>query len=640
MKSKLLFLRKLPRRKKLIVLAIVDLINAFISWVIFGPPISALIASNIQFSLYDVIIQNYINFLIPAFLTFLYLINSGFYRSSIQYSDSKDLIVRALKGSCIFGFSWGVVYAAEYETIRNQYLIITLLKSILLTYVFYIFIQTSRDAARIFLYPLAQKNIGKPVLIYGAGSAGNELYHSIKNNKNINIVGFFDNSKALGGAEINSIKIYGKEKHIKDLSKQYPDLEIYLAIPSLNSNERRQIISSLEKYKIAVRTIPSLHELVANQKKLIEMQDLSIDDILPRKRVNRSSISFYGLSVMITGAGGSIGSELARQVLEGMPKKIILFEISEVNLYSIQQEIESIVRSMGLVLELVYVLGDVKNKKRLKEIILNHDIDYIYHAAAYKHVPIVEYHENVSEGLENNIFGTQSVCQIAAESNVKKVVVISTDKAVRPTNIMGASKRLAEMVVQSIDSESTKTKFCIVRFGNVINSSGSVIPLFRKQIAEGGPVTITHKKVTRYFMTISEASSLVIQAGEFAKGGDVFILDMGEQVKIFDLAKKLIYLSGRNITYDSSAEGIEIREIGLRPGEKLYEELLISGDKLVTSNPKIFKSMEAHPNKEKLARIINDLKEASSQNDLIKIRNILKLNVEGYQDLSHETKTS
>ena len=281
---------------------------------------------------------------------------------------------------------------------------------------------------------------------------------------------------------------------------------------------------------------------------------------------------------------------------------------------------------------MIYVLGDVKNKTRLKEIILNHKVDYIYHAAAYKHVPIVEYHENISEGLQNNIFGTKALCEVAAEAKIKKVVVISTDKAVRPTNIMGASKRVAEMVVQSINDEENNTKFCIVRFGNVINSSGSVIPLFRKQIAEGGPVTITHKNVTRYFMTISEASSLVIQAGEFAAGGDVFILDMGEQVSILELAEKLIYLSGRNISHDNQGEGIEIREVGLRPGEKLYEELLISGDKLKTLNNKIFKSIEKYPSKDILKNLLENLHQASLTNDAIKIRDILKLHVEGFND--------
>ena len=629
-------LRSLSRKYKLLILSCVDLLTAFICWIIFGPPFSVMIATNFEVSLSEIINQNYLNFFIPTFITLIYFFNSGFYRSTIRFSDSRDLISRAIIGSIIFGSTWGIVYATEYEIIRNQYLISTMLKSILLSYVFYAFLQTSRDTARILLNPNQSKNVGRPVIIYGAGAAGNELYNSIKNNSDINIIGFFDNSMSLKGAEINSIKIYGKEKHLKKLTKQYPELEVYLAIPSLGLSQRRNIISSLEKYKIAVRTMPALHELVANEKKMAEMQDLSIDDILPRNRVKNSDVSFFGLTLMITGAGGSIGSEIVRQALEGEPKKIILFELSEINLYLIQEEIESIKKSKDLSVELVYVLGDVKNKSRLKEIITNHDVNYIYHAAAYKHVPIVEYYENISEGLKNNIFGTKALCEVAAECNIEKVVVISTDKAVRPTNIMGASKRVAEMIVQSIDDQEENTKFCIVRFGNVINSSGSVIPLFRKQIAEGGPVTITHKNVTRYFMTISEASSLVIQAGEFASGGDVFILDMGDQVKILDLAEKLIYLSGRNISHDNQSEGIEIQEIGLRPGEKLYEELLISGEKLSTLNNKIFKSIEKYPIKDVLNNLLDDLQDASSTNDVIKIRDILKLHVEGFKDNKNE----
>ncbi len=639
MKSGLSILRSLSRKYKLIILSSIDLITAFACWMIFGPPFTAYIASNFEISMLSMISQNIYNFAIPTVLTFIYFINSGFYRSSIRYSESRDLILRSLVGAFIFGITWGVVYALEYEIVRNKFVFATIIKSIFLSYVFYAFLQISRDAARIILNSSKKNNKSKrkPILIYGAGSAGNELYQSIKHNSSLNIIGFFDNSKALSGAEINSIKIYGKKKHLDQLSKKYPGLEIYLAIPSLSVAERRSIISSLEKYKVAVRTIPQLHEIVADQEKMVEMQDLSIDDILPRNTVKNSSVSFYGLNLMITGAGGSIGSEIVKQAILGNPKKIVLFEISELNLYSIQSEIESILNANdSFNVEIVNVLGDVKDKSRLKEIINNHDIDYIYHAAAYKHVPIVEYHENISEGLKNNIFGTKVLCEVAAESNVKKVVVISTDKAVRPTNIMGASKRVAEMVVQSIDSDNSNTKYCIVRFGNVINSSGSVIPLFRKQIAQGGPVTITHKKVTRYFMTISEASSLVIQAGEFANGGDVFILDMGDQVKIYELAKKLIYLSGRNISYEGNTEGIEIKEIGLRPGEKLFEELLISGDKLTTANSKIFRSVEKYPAKDTLTNLLNDLYNASLSNDVIRIRDILKENVEGFQEVTYE----
>jgi len=340
---------------------------------------------------------------------------------------------------------------------------------------------------------------------------------------------------------------------------------------------------------------------------------------------------------MITGAGGSIGSEIVRQILNGNPKKIVLYEISEINLYSIQSEVDAIKKTKENNTHVVGLLGDVKNEQRVKEVVTNHQINTIYHAAAYKHVPIVEYFENITEGVRNNILGTQVICDVADKCHVNKVVVISSDKAVRPTNIMGASKRLAEMVVQSKNATSANTKFCMVRFGNVINSSGSVIPLFRKQIAAGGPLTITHKEVTRFFMTISEASSLVIQAGEFATGGDVFILDMGEQVRIFDLAEKLVYLSGRNISNDENSDGIHIKEIGLRPGEKLYEELLISGEELKTPNSKIFKSIEGFPENDELIIIINQLKEKIRSNDVIGIKDILKVHVEGFkEEANHE----
>lgn len=624
--------RKLPKTNKIIIMILVDAILAFICWLIFGPPLTGYLASNFELQLGEIIFLNIGNFIFPSLMFFTYLLASGFYRSSMRFSDSRDLITRSLTGSFIFGVSWGAFYLYQFEIIRNQYVLGVLIKSILLAYVLYGSLQIVRDLARLIVYSDNKLSInGKPVLIYGAGAAGNELYHALKNDNNISIIGFFDNSNALNGSEINNIKIYGRSKDLKRLSEKYKNLEIYLAIPSLSLSGRRKIISDLEKYKIAVRTIPALHEIVADQKTMAEMQDLSIDDILPRTRVKKSLLSFYGQSIMITGAGGSIGSEIVRQILNGTPKKIILFEISEINLYSIQSETQAIKKANSLDTEIIGLLGDVKNNKRVEEVIKNHQINAIYHAAAYKHVPIIENFENISEGIKNNIFGTKVICDVAEKFNVKKVVVISTDKAVRPTNIMGASKRLAEMIVQSKNSVSTNTRFCMVRFGNVINSSGSVIPLFRKQIAAGGPLTITHKEVTRFFMTIAEASSLVIQAGEFAEGGEVFILDMGEQVKIFDLAEKLIYLSGRNIAEDETSEGIQIKEIGLRPGEKLYEELLISGQELKTPNNKIFKSVENYASNEILNNITKDLLMALEQNDIIRIKDILKEHVEGFK---------
>jgi FlaA1/EpsC-like NDP-sugar epimerase len=625
-------IRAISRTNKIIIIALVDLFMALCCWIIFGPPLSALLTANFEIRLIDVVILNYINFLIPFLLTCIYFYISGLYRSSIRFSDSRDLTIRSLKGAFIFGLSWSFIYLFQFEIIRNQFFYTVLLRGILLSFVFYASIQIIRDLARILIYPNNSKKQGRPVLIYGAGASANQLYHSIKNDPKIEIVGFYDNSKALNGSEINNIKIYGELRHIKRLKKKYIDLEIYLAIPSLSISKRRKIISGLEQFKVAIRSIPSLHEIIADKKKMIEMQDLSIDEILPRSIVKSSSTVLKGRVVMITGAGGSIGSELVRQLLCGIPNKIILFEISELNLYSIQSEIEQIKISKGINSEVIAVLGDIKDKERVKNVVSNHSVDLIYHAAAYKHVPIVEYYENITEGIKNNVFGTKIICDVAHECKVKKVVVISTDKAVRPTNIMGASKRLSEMVVQSKNKQSNITKYCMVRFGNVINSSGSVVPLFRKQIAEGGPITITHRKVTRFFMTIAEASSLVIQAGEFSEGGEVFILDMGEQVRILDLAEKLVYLSGMNISKNGEGDGIEIKEVGLRPGEKLYEELLISGDEIKTANEKIYKSIEKSLSTDDLKSVLQSLNESIERNDIPCIREILIRNVEGYKE--------
>ena len=630
------FLRDLSRRKKISILISTDCLIAFLCWLIFGPPLTFLIASNFEIKLYSIITQNIISFLVPFLATFFYFYTSGFYRSLMKFFDSKDSIFRALIGSLIFGFVWGATYLYQYETIRTDFLFTVLLQSLLLGSVFYAFIQISRDIARLIIYPDKHNVNAKPVLIYGAGTAGNELYNYLKQNSNIKIIGFFDNSYDLKGAVINKLKIYNKHKSIKKLSKKFPGLEIYLAIPSLDISARRKIISNLEQYKIAVRSIPALHEIIEDERKMAEIQDLSIDDILPRERVSKSNISFDGSSVLITGAGGSIGSEIVRQVLDGRPKKIVLYEFSELNLYEIESEINAIKKAKTISTQIIGILGDIKDKKRLKFTLNTHNVDHIYHAAAYKHVPIVEYYENISEGIKNNIFGTKSVCDAALECAVSKVVIISSDKAVRPTNIMGASKRFAEMIVQASDNKSKTTVFCMVRFGNVINSSGSVIPLFRKQIADGGPLTITHKKVTRFFMTISEASSLVIQAGEYAQGGDVFILDMGEQVKIIDLAKRLIYLSGRNISYDKSNEGILIKEVGLRPGEKLYEELLISGKEESTPNEKIFKSNESFPSDEVLNDALKDLEISIYENNVKTIRAILQKHVEGFHEQKNQ----
>ena len=569
------------------------------------------------------------SFLAAYFLALTYLLLSGFYRSRIGSYESKLTLLRSMFGSLIFGISYSLfILLIDRHTGLPFYIYLFL--SIANFIILYSVLNIIRDLASYILYTKDIKDNSKDVLIYGAGAAGLQLLNTIKDDININIVGLFDDSKNLQGSEIAGFRVYGKKQHLKNLKLKYPNLIVYLAIPSLDSEYRHKIITNLEKLKLAVKTMPGLHDLVSNDKKLVEMQDLSLDDILPRKSSFYSNFNFNNETIMITGAGGSIGSELVRQVLKWAPKKIILFDISEYNLYKIQSEIESIVALKKSHMSLVPILGDVKNKNRIKEIISRHSVDTIYHSAAYKHVPIVEYTENIFEGIQNNIFGTHSICSAARETNVTKVVLISTDKAVRPTNVMGATKRMAEMIAQSFNADKNDTKFCMVRFGNVMNSSGSVIPLFMQQIKDGGPITITHKDVTRFFMTIPEAANLVLQAGDLSKGGEVFILNMGEQVKILDLAERLIHLSGRNIAKDNNTDGIQISEIGLRPGEKLYEELLISGTEGITPNEKIFIVNEKFLDKQSLENKLNRLIEASKNYDVDSAIDILETTVEGY----------
>ena len=484
--------------------------------------------------------------------------------------------------------------------------------------------------------PFKNTKAKKVLLLIGAGKTGEKIAREIMTTSRhqYSIAGFIDDNVEKHGALLHGKKIFCGIGDLPNLKIKFD--ELLITAPTASGDQIRRIVDICKQTGKKYKIVPGINEIIDGEVSMAAVRDVSYSDLLGREEVKLDMNSIEDIlkdkRVLITGAGGSIGSELVRQLLRGNPKKIILFEISEINLYSIQSEIENIISSKELSTEIISVLGDIKDKHRIMNILTRHKVDFIYHAAAYKHVPIVEYFENITEGIKNNIFGTKVICDSAARCNVKQVVVISTDKAVRPTNIMGASKRLAEMVVQSANKQSAETKFCMVRFGNVINSSGSVIPLFRKQISNGGPLTITHKDVTRFFMTISEASSLVIQAGEFSDGGEVFILDMGEQVRILDLAKKLIYLSGMSISDDDSSDGIKIKEVGLRPGEKLYEELLISGNEIKTPHEKIFKSVEGFISGIELTKVLNKLEEKIISNDTDGIKDILKQNVEGYEE--------
>ena len=624
-------LNQLGRKQKLLIVLINDVLVALVCWIVFGPPMATYIASEFSNGILEIFYTQWRSFLFPVLLSISYLYIFGFYKSLIKFFDSKDSILLCLSGSLIFGAAWSVIYIYQFQIVSTSFLAVALLQGMLLSAVFYAFLNLSRDVAKYFLYPYNTNKDAKNIVIYGAGATGNELFQSILLDPSKRLLAFFDESKNLRDRQINNIPILGSFDQLTKLKDKYSDLEVLLAIPSMDTEKRREIIANLENIKVAVRTVPSFHELISDQKKMTDLQGLSLDDLLPRARVsNDALLDAQEKTLLISGAGGSIGSEIARQLLENKPKTIILFDVSEFNLFKVERECQALKSSKNLSTQIIPILGDIRDKPNLQYLFKKFTIDCVYHAAAYKHVPLVEDVNNITKACENNIIGTFNLASVAMENNVGSFVMISTDKAVRPSNIMGASKRMAEMTIQSLNTKPSETKFSMVRFGNVINSSGSVIPLFLDQIAKGGPVTVTDKNVTRYFMTIPEASNLVLQAAQMSEGGEVFILDMGEQLKIFDLAKKLIHLSGRNVSSDPGNNGIEIIEIGLRPGEKMYEELLISGEQLPTANPKIFKSMEDFPNLEVMASLISDLKESIARDDVSNIITTLKDNVEGY----------
>lgn len=431
----------------------------------------------------------------------------------------------------------------------------------------------------------------KQVLIYGAGSSGKQLLSAISKMPSIKVIGFIDDDPTLQKHEIASVKVYKREA-LSELVKNNDVSEVFLAIPSASPLQRKQALEALEPFAVKVSTLPPLGEIVSGKVSFSDVREVNIEDLLGRDTVPSQSVflsrCIKDRVVVITGAGGSIGSELCREVVQQQPKVLVLYDMCELALYNIERELRQSKTFTGI--KLISILGSVLDVDKFRRVIECYDVETIYHAAAYKHVPIVEH--NIKEGIVNNTFGTHLAAKTAAECGVENFVLISTDKAVRPTNVMGASKRLAEMALQALQLEYPKTRFVMVRFGNVLGSSGSVIPLFRKQIAEGGPVTVTHKDITRYFMTIPEAASLVIQAGSMGVGGDVFLLDMGEPIKIADLARKVIKLSGFEPLDELGSGTIEIEYTGLRPGEKLYEELLIGDNIYGTEHPRIMKAHE------------------------------------------------
>jgi FlaA1/EpsC-like NDP-sugar epimerase len=554
-------------------------------------------------------------------------IASGLYRAIFRYSGWPALLAVARA----IGI-YGIVYVSLFTAIGIQDVprTVGIIQPILLL----LFIGASRSLARIWLgdqYQAILKKAGRPkVLVYGAGKSGRQLVGALANSPEMQVVGFLDDDDRLSGHVLNGQPIYSSNE-LDDLVATLNVSIVLLAMPNLPRKRRNTILANIRPTRIAVRTLPTMTDLVRGKVSFADLRDLDIDDLLGRETVTPNHIllakSTRDKVVIVTGAGGSIGSELCRQILSLSPSKLLMVDQSEFALYAIHQELLSNFPDKESTL--IPLLGSVKDDDRMQEIMTTWHPDTLYHAAAYKHVPMVEH--NVAEGVKNNVFGTICTAKAAAQYGVTDFVLVSTDKAVRPTNIMGASKRLSEIVLQALADTDTKTNFSIVRFGNVLDSSGSVVPKFRQQIRGGGPITLTHINITRYFMTIAEASQLVIQAGAMASGGDVFVLDMGRPVKIYDLAQKMIELSGLTLRNEQNPDGdIEIQVVGLRPGEKLYEELLIGENPKLTTHPRVLKAQEDFLPWTRLEDDLKTLEMLLHVNDVDAIRTIMKTLVSGY----------
>jgi UDP-N-acetylglucosamine 4,6-dehydratase len=575
---------------------------------------------------------------IPFFAIIIFAI-AGVYRSIVRYIDFSVifLLLRAITVTFVISLLIKFIYnhASNLFFIREEGAgeLLSMEGWIISALISLILIVGSRLFANFYL---SEEVSEKRVVIYGAGSAGIQLASALRVSSEMQPIAFIDNNPSLHKTYLGGIKVLGPSQ-LKKLTLSNQVDEVLIAMPSASKSSLRALLREIEKYAVKVRILPGLAELAQGKVLVSELKEVDISDLLGRLEVeaNQNLIdkNIKDKVVLITGAGGSIGSEIARQVASYEAKKVIILDSNEFALYAIKKEIEL----HSLPIELHAVLANVTNKKRISEICRVFKVDTIYHTAAYKHVPIVE--ENPFEAVSNNIFGTLRCIEAAIENQVETFVLISTDKAVRPTNIMGATKRFAELILQSLASEENEynnIKITMVRFGNVLGSSGSAIPLFQQQIKEGGPVTVTDPEVIRYFMSIPEAAELVIQAGAMGKGGDVFVLDMGEPVKILELAKRLISLSGMELKDKDNPEGdIEIIFTGLRPGEKLYEELLIGANVSTTDHKQILRAEEDFLTKEELDKYISQLKEAEKEGNIVALKKILKQVVVGYTPEKH-----
>lgn len=572
----------------------------------------------------------YFSLAIATVLSILVFMRLGLYRALVLYMGLQSGFL-VLQGVTITTCLLAASYFFSQTPQSSDYSILPIFWMIAL-----LFIGGSRFVAKVMLQNLIQNFRPKePVIIYGAGSSGMQLVVALQNGDQYLPVAFVDDSHRTLGSTVHGIRV-NSPNSLYELIESYSVRQILLAIPSATHAERKEILNRLEHLPVHVKTVPDLFDMVSGKVGVDEIRDIDIEDLLGRDIVPPNpellGACINGQSVMVTGAGGSIGSELCRQIVNINPARLILLDSFEYGLYEVESELKEKLHSIenGDKIEIIALLGSVCNRVQMESAIKSFKVDTVYHVAAYKQVPMVE--KNIVEGAQNNIFGTLISAQAAEKYHVKNFVLISTDKAVRPTNFMGATKRFAEQVLQAMAQRQGVTKFSMVRFGNVLGSSGSVVPLFRRQISGGGPVTVTHPEVTRYFMTVQEAAQLVIQAGSMATGGDVFVLDMHEPIRIVDLAKKMVHLMGYDIKDENSYRGdIAIEYTGLRPGEKLYEELLIGESVTGTEHPKIMRAEEETLDWAMLEPLISRLQAACQQIDLQEIREVLIEAVDGFE---------
>jgi len=613
------FLFDLPRSQKRFVSVFADIL--FISFALWGA--FALRFENLNWQPSD---KQLMVFGLTIATSIFAFVRLGLYRAVIRYISEKALMVMIT----------GVLISAASLVLYGYLLQALIPRSVPVIYGAFVFILVAgtRFGFRAVINRPREKAKGR-VLIVGTGPKALQLSSALIQGTEYRPMGFVSLDRSKHKSLIAGKQVYGLS-HIQRAVKEQGVQRIFLALEDDGSVDRKRLIRELEELSVPVQTVPSMSELVAGQARINDIRDLDVQDLLGRDPVKPDAKivdgSLRNKVVMVTGAGGSIGSELCRQIVRHQPKALVLFEQSEFSLYSIERELESINRVEGADIKLYAVLGNICHRRRCEKVMKAFRVQVVYHAAAYKHVPLVEH--NVIEGVQNNVFGTWHTAEAAISAGVERFVLISTDKAVRPTNVMGATKRLAELVLQGLAGRSHDTVFSMVRFGNVLGSSGSVVPLFRDQIRDGGPVTVTHQDITRYFMTIPEASQLVLQAGTMGKGGEVFVLDMGEPVKIADLARKMIRLMGLSEKTKANPEGeVEVIYTGLRPGEKLFEELLIGNSPQGTSHPRIMMATEVSLPWIEVEQTLEKLMVASRTFDCAGVVEILKSSPLGYTPL-------